>query len=74
MSTALQTPGSIAALTADEAHAIGVDAYIYFYPLILSDLTRKQSTNIDEPASGKGPMNTFVNVPAYPPANFTGVV
>ena len=31
MSTALQTAGSIAALIADQAHAIGVDAYIYFY-------------------------------------------
>ena len=61
-------------MTADEAHAIGVDAYIYFYPLILMDLTRKQSTNILMPEFGKGPMNTFVNVPAYPPADFKGVV
>ncbi len=74
MGTALQATGSIPALTADEAHAIGVDAYIYFYPLILMDLTRKQLTNIDEPAFGKGPMNTFVSVPAYPPADFKGVV
>jgi len=52
-----------------------VDAYIYFYPLILMDITRKQSTNI-EPGKefGKGPMNMFVNVPQYPPADFKGVV
>jgi hypothetical protein len=50
MSTALQAAGSIAALTADQAHAIAVDAYIYFYPLVTMDLTRKQLTNIDEPA------------------------
>jgi hypothetical protein len=62
-------------LTEDEARAIGVDAYIYFYPLVLMDLTRKQSVNI-EPGKefGKGPMNMFVNVPAYPPADFKGVV
>src|SRR5262249_50495394 len=59
----------------DEAHAIGVDAYLYFYPLITMELTRKQSTNI-EPGKevGKGPMNTFTNVPAYPPANYRTVV
>ena len=51
-----------------------MDAYIYFYPLILMDLTRKQSINILMPEFGKGPMNTFVNVPAYPPADFKGVV
>src|SRR5207344_553980 len=67
-----QTP---AAITEQEAHAIAVDAYIYFYPLLSMDITRKQSTNI-EPGKefGKGPMNMFVNVPEYPPADFKGVV
>ena len=40
----------------------------------LMDLTRKQSINIDQAEFGKGPMNTFVSVPAYPPADFKGVV
>jgi hypothetical protein len=63
------------AITEDEAQSIGTDAYIYLYPLILMDITRKQSTNI-EPGKefGKGPMNMFVNVPEYPPADFKGVV
>jgi hypothetical protein len=74
MSTALQAADSVSALTGDQARAIGVDAYIYFYPLITMDLTRKQSINIDKPEFGRGPMNTFVNVPAYPPADFKGVV
>src|ERR1700689_3660811 len=74
MSATLQAAGAVPAMKAGEAHAIGVDAYIYFYPLILMDLTRKQSTNILMPEFGKGPMNTFVNVPAYPPADFKGVV
>src|ERR1700746_2792320 len=73
---ALATPISAQpAITEQEAHAIGVDAYLYFYPLITMDLTRKQSTNI-EPGKeiGKGPMNMFVSVPTYPPADFKGVV
>ncbi|MCP2022353.1 DUF1254 domain-containing protein [Pseudomonas laurylsulfatiphila] len=62
-------------ITAEEAHTIGVDAYIYFYPLLSMDITRKQFTNI-EPGKefGKGPMNMFVSVPQYPPADFKGVV
>ena len=74
------TPSAMAqsaspAITEEAAHAIGVDAYLYFYPLVTMDITRKQSANI-EPGKefGKGPMNMFVNVPAYPPADFKGVV
>ena len=66
--------GSAPALTEDQARAIGVDAYLYLYPLVLMDLTRKQSINSDQREFGKGPMNMFVSVPAYPPADFKGVV
>jgi hypothetical protein len=71
-----QCPGlAQTAVTEQEAHAIGVDAYLYFYPLISMDLTRKQSTNIEPGREfGKGPMNMFTNVPEYPPADFKGVV
>jgi hypothetical protein len=62
-------------LTQEQAHAIAMDAYVYFYPLITMDVTRKQFTNIEAGKEfGKGPMNMFVNVPAYPPADFKGVV
>ena len=62
-------------ITEQAAQAIGVDAYVYFYPLVTMDLTRKQSTNI-EPGKefGKGPMNMFINIPAYPPADMKTVV
>src|SRR5215210_3872242 len=67
--------GAPAAITEAEAHAIGVDAYIYFYPLITMDVTRRQATNM-EPGKvfGRGPMNMFVNVPEFPPAEFRDVV
>ena len=39
------------------------------------DITRKQSTNIEAGKEfGKGPMNMFINVPEYPPADQKGVV
>jgi len=62
-------------ITEEAAQAIGVDAYLYFYPLVTMDITRKQSVNI-EPGKefGKGPMNMFVSIPAYPPADLKVVV
>ncbi|MGA9856104.1 MAG: DUF1254 domain-containing protein [Gammaproteobacteria bacterium] len=62
-------------ITEQRTHAIAVDAYLYFYPLVTMDLTRLQSTNIEAGKEfGKGPMNMFVNVPAYPPADLKVVV
>ncbi len=71
------SPGAQAqsAFSEQEAQAIAVDAYVYFYPLLSMDVTRKQFTNVEAGKdSFKGPMNTFVNVPEYPPADFKGVV
>src|SRR5260221_10579121 len=63
------------AINEQEAHAIAVDAYVYFYSLLSMDITRKQFSNIEVGKEfGKGPMNMFVNVPEYPPADFKGVV
>ena len=38
------------------------------------DLTRKQLTNVVRRRASTRPMNTFVNIPAYPPADMKGVV
>ena len=64
--------GTPPTITEQEAHAIAVDAYVYFYSIMSMDVSRKQFTN--GTTDFKGPMNTFVNVPEYPPANFKGVV
>ncbi|WP_243374615.1 DUF1254 domain-containing protein [Microvirga solisilvae] len=70
---ALATDAS--ALTDQEAHDIAVEAYLYFYPLVTMDVTRKQLTN-HEPGKvpGRGPMNMFNHVPTYPAADDKAVV
>ena len=40
-------------ITEQEAQSIASDAYIYFYPLVTMDVTRKQLTNA-EPGKGLG--------------------
>ena len=44
-------------ISSEEAHAIGVDAYLYFYPLVTMDITRKQLTNIEHADGINAPMN-----------------
>jgi hypothetical protein len=62
-------------ISADEAHAIGVNAYLYFYSLVTMDLTRKQLTNMEPgPGSLGGPMNRFANIGAFPTADMRVVV
>src|SRR3974390_3337629 len=58
-----------------EFHDIGVEAYVYFYPLLLMDITRRQMTNIQGgKVIGRGPMNAFTHVQTFPPADFRDVV
>jgi hypothetical protein len=67
---AAETPG----VSADEAHAIGVDAYVYFYPLVTMDLTRRQITSLSSVGGIGGPMNSFSNMQTFPPAEMKIVV
>ena len=53
---------------------IGVEAYLYFYPLVTMDLTRKQLTNVAKPDGVHAPMNAFASFPAFPPADMKVVV
>jgi hypothetical protein len=62
-------------MNAQEAYEIGVEAYVYLYPLVIADVTRRQLTNIEaDKMVGRGPMNTFSHFRAYPAANLREVV
>lgn len=63
------------AATEQEAYEIGVEAYIYLYPLITMDVTRRVMTNVPTGIKeGAGPKNTFNHFRAFPPAEFRDVV
>jgi hypothetical protein len=57
-----------------DANSIGVMAYLYFYPLVTMDITRKQLTNVTKPEAMHTPMNTFVSLGTFPPADMKVVV
>jgi hypothetical protein len=60
-------------LTSPDIETIAQEAYTYFYPLVLMDITRKYFTNV-EPGKlfGRGPMNTFSHTRTFPPATIRG--
>ncbi len=62
--------------TIDEqtAHAIGVTAYTYFYPLVTMEVTRRQLTNVAKVEGMNAPMNTFASLAAFPKADMKAVV
>jgi hypothetical protein len=62
------------ATTSDELHDIGVTAYLYLYPLVTMDITRRQLTNVERADGIHAPMNAFANVPQYPTADMREVV
>lgn len=69
------TPAKAAPLTQEEANAIAVNAYIYFYPLVTMDITRRVAINVPDGAKpGFGPANEFHSFPEYPPADLKIVV
>ncbi len=66
--------GATETISEHDAHAIGVAAYIYFYPLVTMDVTRKQLTNVIKPEGMATPMSTFRSLTAFPAADMKVVV
>ena len=65
--------GAANTLAPDEVKAIAMDAYVYGYSLITTEVTRVQMTNVDKADGLHGPMGQFMNVKRYPPADYRGV-
>src|SRR5271155_160646 len=66
---------AVVPISEQDAYEIGVEAFVYLYPLVLMDATRRQAVNIEAgKVIGRGPMNAFTNVPIFPPADFRDVI
>ena len=58
-----------------QLHDIAVEAFVYFYPLVLMDVTRRVVTNVPAGVKpGLGPANEFHHFREYPSAEFRTVV
>jgi hypothetical protein len=60
-------------LSEEEALKIGTDAYIYGYPLVTMEFTRRVMTNVAEPKDSHAPMGQFFLSRTYPDASFKDV-
>ncbi len=65
-----QTPS----LSEPETNDIAAEAYVYAYPLVLMEVTRRVMTNDARPTERGAPTNQFYHMRSVPDADFTDVV
>ena len=56
-----------------EARDAAIEAYIYAYPLVTMEMTRRVMTNVAAPAGTRAPMGEFVRMREYPSSKFRDV-
>ena len=58
------------AIAADRTHEVGIQSYIYAYPMVMMEITRRVSTNVEAPVGPLAPMNQFAHLRAFPDHTF----
>jgi hypothetical protein len=56
-----------------EDFALASDAYVYGYPLVTMEMTRRVITNVASQEGTRGPMGTIIKLRQYPDASFRDV-
>ena len=62
-----------AAIEGGEEFWLATDAYIYGYPLVTMEMTRRVVTNVPAVEGTRGPMGQFIKLREYPDASFRDV-
>lgn len=52
---------------------LATDAYIFGYPLVTMEMTRRVITNVARPEGTKAPMGQIIKLREYPNSSFTDV-
>lgn len=71
----MSIPATRVETSPSEARAIALETYVYFFPLVLMEITRRQMTGL--PAGKKpgfGPIGEFAHMRTFPAAGFKSVV
>jgi hypothetical protein len=61
------------AVEGGEEFWLATDAYIYGYPLVTMEMTRRVMTNVSALEGTRGPMGQFVKARSYPDASYRDV-
>lgn len=56
-----------------EARAIAIESYVYAYPLVTMEMTRRVMTNVAATEENRAPMGQFVRKRTYPDASYRDV-
>ncbi len=56
-----------------EDFILATDAYIYGYPLVTMEMTRRVITNVATPVGTRGPMGQIIKLRQYPDASFRDI-
>jgi hypothetical protein len=60
-------------LSEAQATEIGTAAYIYGYPLVTMEVTRRVTTNTPDPAGLRAPMGQFAHARSFPPVTYRDI-
>ncbi len=70
---AVPLPSASAAEPVFEALPDAIEAYVYGYPLVTMEMTRRVMTNVEKPSGTHAPVGQFIKMREYPSAAFRDV-